>query len=421
MNLNKPRWETITQILKGGNFMISVGIDISKGESTICILKPYGELISSPFKVKHTETELSELSTMLLRFNEEVRVVMESTGNYHYPVLTFLSGKGLFVSVINSLAMHKYVACSLRVAKTDKIDSIKIANYGIDNWYHLKKYQPQQTNYHQLQILGRQYAHYIEMRVKEYLYFYSVLDQSMPGIKKLISSQNAVNFEKDKLLDFAEKYWHFDNITKMPESEFIIDYLNWCKEKGYQASKSKALAIHDLAKTSIPTLDSKNITTQSMILESIGVLKKINKTLNSILAQMNDSAKSTTEYSVVRSMGGVGEKLAARLIAEIGDIRRFHSSKALIAYAGIDSPPYQSGQYLGLKRRISKRGSPMLRKIGYEVMQSLKSHNKPTDDSVYLYILKKEQEGKPKKVAKIAGLNKFLRIYYARVMEAYNN
>ena len=45
--------------------------------------------------------------------------------------------------------------------------------------------------------------------------------------------------------------------------------------------------------------------------------------------------------------------------------------------------------------------------------------NKPVEDSVYCYIIKKENEGKPKKVAKIAGLNKFLRIYYARVKEVY--
>ena len=158
-----------------------------------------------------------------------------------------------------------------------------------------------------------------------------------------------------------------------------------------------------------------------MILESIRVLKRINRTLDKILSQMIEYAKEINEYSVVKNMGGVGEKLAIRLIAEIGDVRRFHSSKALIAYAGIDSPPYQSGQYLGVKRRISKRGSPLLRKIGYEVMLSLKSHAQPTDNAVYLYILKKEQEGKPKKVAKIAGLNKFLRIYYSRVMELYNS
>ena len=50
----------------------------------------------------------------------------------------------------------------------------------------------------------------------------------------------------------------------------------------------------------------------------------------------------------------------------------------------------------------------------------MKSHRMPEDGEVYKYILKKEAEGKPKRVAKIAGLNKFLRIYYARVMEVYS-
>ena len=371
--------------------MISVGIDVSKGKSTVFICKPYGEILSSPFEVKHTEKGLSELATMLKLFDEETKVVMESTGNYHYPILLYLLKQGIFVSVINSLAMHKYVNYSLRSAKTDKIDSMKIANYGIEHWYDLKKYQIQDDNYYQLQLLGRQYAHYMEMRIKEYLYFYSILDQVLPCIKKLLSSNHPTRFEKDKLLDFVEKYWHFDIILEFSEYEFVEDYLNWCREKGYQASPSKASSIYELAKQGITTLNSKNLNTKKMILESIGVLKKIDKTLTSILSQMDEYAKKMPEYSEVRRMGGVGDKLAVKLIAEIGDIRRFHSAKALIAYAGIDSPPYQSGQYLGAKRRISKRGSPLLRKIGYEVMKNLKSHSKPDDDAVYLYILKKEQ------------------------------
>lgn len=101
------------------------------------------------------------------------------------------------------------------------------------------------------------------------------------------------------------------------------------------------------------------------------------------------------------------------------NIRKFHSAKALIAYAGIDPPPYESGKFIGSNRKITKRGSSNLRKVGYEVMKVLKSHGKPQDNAVYDYILKKEYEGKSKKLAKIAGLNKFLRIYYARVMEVY--
>ena len=118
-------------------------------------------------------------------------------------------------------------------------------------------------------------------------------------------------------------------------------------------------------------------------------------------------------------MGGVGDVLAPKLIAEIGDVRKLHSAKALIACAGIDPPPYESGQFVGTNRRMTKRGSSTLRKVGYEVMRGLKSHPAPKDAAVYNYIIKKEIEGKCKKHAKIAGLNKFLRIYYARVTAVY--
>ncbi|WP_367566848.1 transposase [Lacrimispora sp.] len=66
--------------------------------------------------------------------------------------------------------------------------------------------------------------------------------------------------------------------------------------------------------------------------------------------------------------------------------------KALIAYAGIDAPPYQSGQFTGTQRKISKRGSASLRKIGYEVMWCLKTHKSSKEDAVYEFILKKERE-----------------------------
>ncbi len=83
--------------------MISVGIDVSKGKSTICILKPYGEIVSSPFDVEHTDNSLLELSKMLLRLDGETKVVMEATGAYHMPILSYLKDQGLFVSVRSSV------------------------------------------------------------------------------------------------------------------------------------------------------------------------------------------------------------------------------------------------------------------------------------------------------------------------------
>ena len=42
--------------------MISVGIDVSKEKSTVCILKPYGEMICSPYEISHTEKDLAQLA-----------------------------------------------------------------------------------------------------------------------------------------------------------------------------------------------------------------------------------------------------------------------------------------------------------------------------------------------------------------------
>ena len=88
--------------------MISVGVDVSKGKSTVCILKPYGEVGCSPFEVLHVEKELDALDALLNKLDGEIRIVMEATGIYHLPVLTFLHEKEYFVSVINPYAMKKY-------------------------------------------------------------------------------------------------------------------------------------------------------------------------------------------------------------------------------------------------------------------------------------------------------------------------
>lgn len=105
------------------------------------------------------------------------------------------------------------------------------------------------------------------------------------------------------------------------------------------------------------------------------------------------------------------------ILAEIGDIRCFHSGKALNAYAGNDAPPYQSGTFESHNRYISKRGNAAPRKYCFDVMQALKL-TRSQDDPIYLFLLKKEQEGKPYNVAKMAEVNKFLKIYYARAMKA---
>jgi hypothetical protein len=236
----------------------------------------------------------------------------------------------------------------------------------------------------------------------------------MPNIKSLLSDSKSNN----KLTDFVKRYWHFENIREMGKSRFVADYCKWAKKQGYHKNEGKANDIFTLSVNSIPTLPN-TLSTKITVLETVRVLQELEKSRDTILSHMKVLAKTLPEYSVVFDMAGIGETLAPRIIAEIGDVRRFHSRNALIAYAGIDAPPYQSGAFNATERHISKRGNKYLRKTGYEVMKSLVQH-KPADDAVYLLIQKKRSEGKSGKGAMIAGLNKFLRIYFARVSEVYS-
>ena len=397
--------------------MISVGIDVSKGKSTVCILKPYGEIVSKPFNIQHTEHDLHELSTMLNRFEDEVKVVLEATGTYHLPVLTYLQKHDIFVALINPYLMKMYRSEDLRKAKTDNIDSRIIANYGIDHWYTMSEFKPLEERYAELKMLSQQYHHYMELHISSLQDLTHLLDYTMPGIRNQFTGWKEAS-NRDKLGDFVQRFWHYDLIKCYSEAEFIEEYAKWAKEKKYHQSPAKAKEIYALACNGIPTLPSETASVKTLVSEAVRVLKEIDATLMTILSRMQEIAISLPEYPVVRSMAGIGDVLAPKIIAEIGDVTRFHNAKALIAYAGIDSPPYESGQYTGTNRRISKRGSSTLRKVGYEIMLSIKTTPHP-EDPVYNYILKKEAEGKSKKASKIAGLNKFLRIYYARVKEVY--
>ncbi len=79
--------------------MISVGIDVSKEKSTVCIMKPYGEIVRKPFDVHHTQTDLTRLAVIIGELDEETRIVMEATGVYHLPILMFLKDEGFLLQL----------------------------------------------------------------------------------------------------------------------------------------------------------------------------------------------------------------------------------------------------------------------------------------------------------------------------------
>ena len=133
-------------------------------------------------------------------------------------------------------------------------------------------------------------------------------------------------------------------------------------------------------------------------------------------AEMKRLAALLPEYEAVMVMQGAGDITGPKLMAEIGDVRRFTNKSALVAFAGVDAPAFQSGSFEAKSRHVSKRGSPYLRRTLFQVM-SVVLQRGSADNPVYLFMDKKRAEGKHFYVYTVAGAAKFLRIYYARVKE----
>ena len=397
--------------------MIAVGIDVSKGKSTVAILESDGSIRAHPYEMNHTKAELDALIKYIKAVDDHPVILMEPTSHYHYPVLQAFLDAGLAPSLVNPYLMKKYGDTELRKAKTDKKDALRIARYALEKWYSLVPYSPVDQKYADLKFLSSQYRQRISIVTKTKVQLINLLDESMPGITRILPLKSR-NPEKCMLLQFIKRFHSFDYINEIGKTRFMNSYTTLARKVGERNAASKGLAIYELSKASITTRSNNEYMAVAMD-QCVDILSEAQRSADEVILQMQNIAETIPEYKILRSMHGVGDRLGPVILAEIGDIRRFHSGKALNAYAGNDAPPYQSGQFESRNRHISKRGNPALRKACFEVMQALKL-TKPQDDPVYLFMIKKEQEGKPYKVAKMAGVNKFLRIYYARAMELYS-
>ena len=391
-----------------------VGIDVSKGKSTVAILSAVGEVIEEPFEIKHDIEGLNFLEEKLKDIpNEDLKIVMEETGTYHLPVLGYLLDKGYFVVAENALKIKKYLDRGLRKAKTDKKDSYKLAEYTCNNWYKLNKVRENDEAYDNLRFLSRQYINNINVQVKQKNNFSNLCDLLFPGYYQLLDENNFILG-----LEIFKKYYHPEIVTNKKQSQFVEEIDKLAKKLGHKgAGITLANKIYLLAQKTISPRPNNEYAQLSAISCADALILTI-KTSTTIITEMDKLARELPEYDVISEMPGCGKKLTSRIIAEIGDVRRFKNAGSIIAYAGLDAPPYQSGQFEATNRHISKRGNKYLRKTGYEVMKSIKSCCR-SDNDLKSYIIKKENEGKLKKVAKIAGLNKFLRMYYGTVKKKY--
>ena len=395
----------------------AVGIDVSKGKSTVAVRRPGGEIVMMPFTVLHTAEGLAELTNTLRSIGGEIRVVMEHTGMYWRPIALALKEGGFFVSVVNAMLIHDFSDNSIRKVKTDRADSLKIANYALTFWQDLRDYSVEDETRRMLKIQSRLYERTLNSSIALRNGLISLLDQTFPGANKLFDEQRT-KAGHIKWVDFVRRFWHKDCVAASSLSTFADTFQKWCKRTGYHYSLSDAERIHGIARNSVATL-TKNDSTKLIITQAVDSLNAVYDTLQILRSEMQHLASMLPEYEVVMAMQGAGPITGPQLMAEIGDVRRFTSKGALVAFAGVDAPPFQSGTFDSKSRHVSKRGSPHLRRVLFTICSVILQHSDP-ENAVFQFMDRKRAEGKHFYVYTVAGGAKFLRIYYAKVKEYLN-
>ena len=406
-------------ILEESVMLNAVGIDVSKGRSTVAVLQPGGVIVHKPFDVPHKSKDLHDLAQYLGALEGDTKVVMESTGRYHEPIRNVLSEAGFFVCTVNPHLIKNYGNNTIRKVKTDSADAKKIARYTLDNWAELREYTSMDTTRTQLKTLNSQFSFFMKQKTAAKTNLIALLDTTYPGVNKLFDSPVRAD-GSEKWVDFAYSFWHVDCVRKAGITAFTDRYKRFCKHHGYEFQENKANTIYKNSKNLIATLP-KEAVYKELIQESIRQLNLLSENVEHLRKMMNELASTLPEYHTVMSMYGVGPTFGPQLMAEIGDISKFQHREALTAYAGVDPGKNDSGQEVHNSSHASKCGPSRLRHTLFQIMTTMLQNGVKKNDAVSSFLFKKKAENKPYLVYMTAGANKFLRVYYGKVKECLRN
>ncbi|MGE7826952.1 IS110 family transposase [Paenibacillus sp. NPDC093718] len=378
-----------------------VGIDVAKGVSVIQAFigreEPYGRME----KLQHGEEGFEQLGELLgmLKHKSGVEpvVVLEATGHYHRSLAGYLKRSGWTHYIVNPLQAKRSKGTQLRKVKTDVADAWHLA----EMYYRgdVKAHREWEETYTELQHLTRQHEFVTAMYVQAKLNSRALLEQVFPEFIGVFHNLYATTSLKvlERCLE-----------NKIEDVEDLIrECVGKSHSKGWITEKTKRLKELMLSWKTQERSQSQSIALTSMV----SLLLEFDKQLNHLEKQMEELAEELPEVELIKSIPGVGNKLAAAIVAELGDASQFKDAKQLVAYAGLDPGIYSSGKFTATSNRITKRGSKRLRRALYLAVQCRirRSVNRRISD----YYDKKRKEGKPYKVVVIACANKLLHHIYA--------
>ena len=381
--------------------MICVGIDVAKDKHDCFILSSEGEVLADVFTIPNNrngfETLLQCIRSCTLPA-DKIKVGLEATGHYSYNILRFLLDKGLATYVINPLHTNLYrKSLSLRKTKTDRIDARTIAAMLMSD-VDLKSYTDTAYHNEELKSLTRYRFDKVRQRAK--------LKQSVARLVNILFP------ELETLVPTLHMASVYALLSELPGAQQIASaHLTHLKTLLDDASKGrygrdKAVDIREAARRSI---GSKMSAKSLELRHTIQLIRELDKEIDEVEVAIEEIMNSI--QSPITTIPGMGLRMGAMILAEVGDFANFDSPDKILAYAGLSPSTYESGKLkaTGTYAHMEKRGSRYLR---YAIFNATKYVCR-WDPTFAAYLAKKRAEGKHYNVAISHAAKKLVRVIYS--------
>ena len=378
--------------------MYIVGIDIGKNHHEASIVSPEGKQIGHSLRFATTHKGADSLMSFIFNNigNSSCIFGMEATGHYWYPIYSFLKARGYTIYVINPIQSDSLRKMYIRQTKNDSIDSFLIAE--VIRFGQFTTTSMADENILAMRQLCRYRDSVISSRTEIKLRISTIMEQIFPEYEKQFSS-----LWVSTSMGILEKYLTPENIENAP----IDELFEIIKDKSHnKLTMKKAISIREAAADTFGIKIAQDAFS-FQLKQLIDRMNFLDKQIEALDCQILEYYEKFDCY--LHTIPGIGMIAAATILTEIGDINRFKSSSALVAFAGIDPTVRQSGEFSSTHNHMSKRGSPYLRHAIFLAATTCSFHNSPLN----AYYKKKREQGKHHLTATGAVARKLTTVIYA--------
>ena len=378
-----------------GGKVFYVGIDLAKRKHSASVVRDDGKRLVRGFAFPNSAEGFAALLARLAKVGatgDSSKVCLEATGHYGRNLIAFLEGRGYEVFEVNPLLTASWRrATSVRKVKNDAVDAEALALWLLAGNPTARRRAKDESD--DLRTLARSRTSLSHMIGDCKRRAVAILDVTFPELRGFFSDDFCVAATAILLRwQSAEALSHarIDSIRKE------------VREAGGRLSDARASELRGLARASVGTASAPLAFQLRQLLAQIEFTRGQMAELDAELARM-------VEGSPITTIPGIGTVCAAVILGEYGDFSRFPNASKMLAFAGCDPSVFESGEFVGSRAHMSKRGSPYLRWALWIAADRARLY----DPAMRAYYAKKRSEGKCHKVAMSAVVRKLVSVIYA--------